>query len=918
MTGDLNMIMKKDFNWIFRIKNIKINKMTQIKCAILSFVFLFLVFSGFAQTHIKDKPAINFSACKNWESIASGAFDITNDGQYVMYRIENQSQALPVVLQSSDGSWKKSLPSGSTAFTGNSKFAISKIKDSLALITLGTNKISYVPKISSYKLPMASKGGWLAYLSASGNRELVVKKLSGNQQYLFNGVNEYFFSENGEKIAVKSERKLDGLIETKIYWLDLLSGKRKEIFEVKNSDTKDFKFNSGGQMIFTAVDKIDGTSVWYYNSKQETAVKLLDENAPLFKKEKKDLGIVEIDFCNGGKSLMINLRENIIEEKSKVAKVSIWNYKDSRLPLTQTPARYSALFNLMNNNLMWLAKEGQQTVASANNNKWLVFVERDWNTLNEFPNAYMVTADSEAPISLPGFDKKEPYNFNFSPNGDFIVYYDSIRSCWLSYNTNDFSITNISKNLKKDWILEWIDRPLAGYQRVVSWLEKNGGVIIPDGNDLWWMDLNGKAMPINITNGYGRKNDIYFQLGTGDYEFAIKSLKDRVILHGFNLKTKKSGFYSKILGTITDPSLLSEANRYDVGVGTFDIGFRGRLPKKAVDGNTYLLTRSESSGSPNVFTTKDFKNFRRLSNTYPERNYNWYTTELCNWTAYDNKPAQGILYKPENFDSSKKYPVIITYYEKKSDGLNTFIEPDVFLGGVNIPWLVSNGYLVFTPDIHYQIGNPGLSAYNYVGSGADYLVSLSYVDAKKVAISGQSMGGYETNAILTQTTRFAAALSTCGISNLTSYFGSLWGAGSGESTQVFTLYGQPRMGNTPWERPDLYIKNSPIFSADKVTTPILMMANRNDLNMPFAQGVEFFTALRRLKKPSWMLDYDEGNHLLFGKDLREDFTTRVMQFFDHYLKDRPAPVWMTKGISQLHRTRDYAKGLELDGTGEKP
>ncbi len=217
-------------------------------------------------------------------------------------------------------------------------------------------------------------------------------------------------------------------------------------------------------------------------------------------------------------------------------------------------------------------------------------------------------------------------------------------------------------------------------------------------------------------------------------------------------------------------------------------------------------------------------------------------------------------------------------------------------GDVNIPWFVSRGYLVFTPDIRYIIGQTGERVYNSVVSAAQYFSQTPWVDAAKMGINGHSFGGYETNYLVTHTSLFAAAATAAGPANFISHYGGIQGkiyrANSGQAMYETS---QMRMSATLWQTPDLYIKNSPVFSIDKVTTPILIMHNKADDLVPWMQSVELFTGLRRLGKKAWMLQYDEGGHGIHGKEA-EDFTIRLTQFFDHYLKNAPPPRWMTEGI----------------------
>lgn len=219
-----------------------------------------------------------------------------------------------------------------------------------------------------------------------------------------------------------------------------------------------------------------------------------------------------------------------------------------------------------------------------------------------------------------------------------------------------------------------------------------------------------------------------------------------------------------------------------------------------------------------------------------------------------------------------------------------------------------------TPDIQYKVGHPGPSAYNCVVSAVQYLNRMPWVDSKRVGVQGHSFGGYEVNYLITHCHLFAAACAASGVSDLiSSYANNLRGG----YPIYHTEYGQGRIGATLWQRPDLYILNSPIFKADQVTTPLLMMQNKEDGAVPYAQGVELFTSLRRLGKRAWLLQYDGNGHSLNGGAASEDYTIRMTQFFDHYLKGAPAPKWMLEGIPVKRKGKENGFDLvkEKDSNG---
>ena len=300
----------------------------------------------------------------------------------------------------------------------------------------------------------------------------------------------------------------------------------------------------------------------------------------------------------------------------------------------------------------------------------------------------------------------------------------------------------------------------------------------------------------------------------------------------------------------------------------------------------------------------------KISETNPQqKDFNWGTSELVEWRSFDGQMLQGILYKPENFDPTKKYPMIVYFYERSSDGLHRYYTPGPVSSTINRSYVVSNGYVVFVPDIPYKEGYPGHSAYNAVVSGTVAMTEqFDFIDHTKIGLDGHSWGGYQIAYLITETDMFACAYSGAPVSNMTSAYGGIrWASGMSRMFQYEKT--QSRIGGTLWEKPIQYIENSPIFFVPKINTPVMILHNDEDGAVPWYQGIEFFVALRRLNKPAWMLSYNGEGHGTQKRPNRKDLTIRKMQFFDHYLKDAPAPYWMEKGITQLEKGK--IDGYEL-------
>jgi dipeptidyl aminopeptidase/acylaminoacyl peptidase len=157
---------------------------------------------------------------------------------------------------------------------------------------------------------------------------------------------------------------------------------------------------------------------------------------------------------------------------------------------------------------------------------------------------------------------------------------------------------------------------------------------------------------------------------------------------------------------------------------------------------------------------------------------------------------------------------------------------------------------------------------------------------------------------------FKAAGAGAPVANMTSAYGGIRFQ-TGLVRQMQYEHQQSRIGKTLWDEGglDLYIENSPLFFVDKIQTPLLIMHNDADGAVPWHQGIELFTAMRRLSKPAWFLQYNNEAHNLTERRNTKDLSIRMQQFFDHYLKGEKMPEWMKNGIPATRKGIDW--GFEL-------
>jgi dipeptidyl aminopeptidase/acylaminoacyl peptidase len=345
------------------------------------------------------------------------------------------------------------------------------------------------------------------------------------------------------------------------------------------------------------------------------------------------------------------------------------------------------------------------------------------------------------------------------------------------------------------------------------------------------------------------------------------------------------------------------------------------MPRKADKADVFLLTQQTFQEFPDLWVTGPrFDSWTKLSTANPQQGeYRWGTAQLVHWRSMDGVPLSGILYKPEDFDPKKKYPMVVYFYEQLSDNLHGYqmafprntIQPTHY---------VSHGYLAFFPDIVYTPGYPGPSSIKSIVPGVQMLLDSGFVKEDGVGIAGQSWGGYQVTYMVTQTNLYRAGFAGAPVANMTSAYGGIrWESGLARAFQYEKT--QSRIGGSIWEYPMRYIENSPLFHADKVNTPLLIMHNDADGAVPWYQGIEMFVALRRLGKEVYLINYNGDAHNPTKRANQQDMAMRMMQFFDHHLRGMPAPDWMKRGIPFLEKGRDQIAGqvaTPATGTTQTP
>lgn len=926
-----------------------------IKNLLLGYLLL-LSFSVFAQKKVLDHTDYEL-----WNTIQNP--NISPNGNHVLYQVEKGEK--DATLQVKDTKGKLILEHQrveKAAFTYNSDFVLFTItawqdsvramksrktkkedmpKDSLGILNLSTNQLTKIANVKSFEIPEKWSGHVAYYLdeikeekkedtlrNATDKKKkskkvgkkngyhLVLRNLNTGKQDTMPYVTDFTFAKKGKVMAYTTTGK-DKDADAAVYVRNLESDKTTELHSAQKAKYFNLSLSDSGTHLGFVTDtdttkiQIRPNELYRWTKGTGKATKILDTSSAPKGYLVSSNGAIE--FSKDESKLFFGLatppilKDTTLTE-DEIVNVEVWTYDEPRLYTVQelqlkndSIASYHAVVHLKDNKIIPLATsdfpntelgdEGNAPYALINTTLPHE-LESQWTGRRDNDYKLVSTATGETLVSLT----KVP-RLRLSPKAKFAYGYNRVDSTWTSYSLPDGTYKALTKG--KLFYDETNDSPnFPSAYGAAGWTANDEHLILYDRYDIWKFDPKTGAST-KLTSG--RESKTVYRYVSLDDELRYIPMDENWMLSLFKEDTKDAGYAEYNPKTGKTKPLLTGPYRYS-------------KPQKALMDDTLIYTQESFTDFPDLRVTDlDMKKSVTLSDANPQQNdYKWGTIELVNWISLDGKELTGMLVKPENFDPNKKYSLLVNFYEKSSDGIHRHRIPRAERSSINYSFYTSRGYVIFNPDIEYRIGYPGESAYNSVIPGVTSLVEKGFIDKDNIGVQGHSWGGYQIAYLVTRTDIFKAAESGAPVPNMISAYGGIrwW---TGLSRQFQYEHTQSRIGGTPWEYPARYIENSPIFNIDKINTPLLIMHNDADGHVPWYQGIEFFTALRRLGKPSWFLNYNGEPHWPLKMQNRVDFNIRMAQFFDYYLKGHSKPVWMEKGVPPIQK--GIEQGYELMPTG---
>ncbi|OIQ37692.1 MAG: hypothetical protein BM555_00430 [Crocinitomix sp. MedPE-SWsnd] len=820
-------------------------------------------------------------------------------------------------------------------------------KDSLAIYFPENDSIKKYGNVTSFKI--AEEGSWIAYLASKDLRpKLTPKQLkkvkkkkliappktSGKTLIIHNPVTgekkkvhqvkEYTFNRAGTALAytTSSKGEKDSI---EVFVIQLNDLKIQKLSSKKQAQQK-LKFNyAGDQLVFLSSNDTGKTKNYalnYWNGQSDSASIVVDS---LTKNMPKNWTVSKFNapsFSRDGSKIYFGTNEILKQEaedtllETEKAHVDIWAGSDLKIQPQQLKSlkrdkmkSYKAVYHLSDKKFVQLANEELENIRTMNFNNANYALgtdnrnhrrERNW----AFPwksDYYKVDVkNGNSTLIKEGL----LHGGSLSPSGDYFVWYNGADSAWMSSSVSTKKgDVNLTRTIDANFSSDNNGMPFTAYpESSLGWAKHNGEeyFVAKTKYDIWFLNPKDETKNFALTGQANNRSKMRYSLLRTERDSIYLTL-DNCLLKSINDLSKDEAYYSINEGKdgFMFSELISSPHKY--------VYF-----SKAKESDQVLFRRQSFTDYPEIERTSiSFESIETISETNPQQDeYNWGTVEFVDWQAYDSTSMRGLLYKPEDFDPKKKYPMLVYFYEDYQDNIHFYYAPKPTASIIYATEYVSNGYIVFIPDVAYKEGHPAKSAFNCIVSGTDYLTEkYDWIDTTKLGLQGQSWGGYQTAQLITMTDKYAAAMAGAPVSNMFSAYGGIrWGSGMSRMFQY--EHTQSRIGNTIWERPDLYIENSPLFGLPKVNTPVLIMHNDNDGAVPWYQGIEMYMGLRRLDKDVWMLNYNGDGHNLRKLPNKRDLSRRMRQFFDHYLLDAPMPSWMKNGLPAVDK--GIEQGFELD------
>ncbi len=822
-------------------------------------------------------------------------------------------------------------------------------RNKVGVVDLRTGVVTTLDDVQSYTLSGDGSHVALRRYPAGGRRaaDVIVRDLDAGTELAFGNVSESSWSEDGAMLAMTID--VDGHTGNGVQMLDTRTGAIKSLdasdaiytgltWRAHSTDLAAMRSKPDSAFADTAYAVLAWRGVGAAATKQVYDF----SNDRSFPAGLRVAAYRTPTWSDDGSTLFFGVAQReakvTLERRAPgelpPAKVQVWHWKDVRefhqqeVSAGQDRSRTTLVsWHIGEPSVVRLSVDPQETVQISENGAAALATDegpyaREFMSGRQYRDVYSVDVTSGKRTKIL---TKSLYGATLSPSGRYAAYQQDGQ--WNVLDLKSGTRTNLTGKLKVGFVNTEDDHPVPERRAygLAGFTTAEKSVLVNDRFDLWQIAIDGSSATrltkgredstvyrcVNEGGGGGGGGGRGGRGGGGarstpcqlDGEGRTIDASKPLVLSATGEYNKKSG-YARL--TIGQPA------QQLVWLDKSVTGLR-----RAENADVFLLEEQTAEESPNYYVaTASLADAKRVSQTNAfQTDYAWPKQVLMNYSNKRGDKLQMMLTYPANYEPGKKYPMVVYYYEKLSQGFHQYLMPNE-RNPYNISVFAQNGYFVLRPDIVFQARNPGYSGLDCVTSAVAAVESkIADIDAKHVGNMGHSWGGYQSAfyAVHNHGT-FAASIAGAPLTDLISMYGYTSGnSGLPETGHYETS--QERMQVPLWEDPQAYIRNSTVYAVDSLHTPLLLEEGDADGNVNHFQSEELYNFGRRLGKQVVYLVYEGENHNVARPESQADYLHRQLEWFGYFLKGDPPAPWITDGETYLARQKILKDGTTAPGAG---
>lgn len=873
-----------------------------IKKVLLSLCVCLTVTGGMGKLWAVEKPERNYHEFELWHKLLQ--YSLSFNGEWAMWRVQSNNDSDTLFIRNiKTGKEYKYNDASAPVFSADSRWAVFSQPDHQAaaaaiaygmkLVNLGTAEEKAFKAIESFSFTKDSKFLILKGIRTGDVVELNLYDLENKVTKNIANVREYAPDPTGKYLAyiVKTSTGLGNGVEV----MDL-SDFHILFPENEGAEYEKLKWTDKGlefmKILPDSVEQNRQREIHVIRNvgQKQQAYCLSSESLSGFPDNMKISEFYAPHWSSDGKTLFFGIarkQKKLQPEQGDKADVDVWHWQDQEIQSRQKcryyinkSRTYLCAWQPVNNEWRQLTDSALYEVAAISADGAYVLAEDDrpYRPHYREPHCdiYVIeTATGKRTRLL----ENTILTASFSRDGKYAYYFR--ENNWWAYELSKGKYINLTEGIAVGLSDSHYDGPIdiPPSFGVTGWFKEDQEFWFYDEYDIWSVEpatlklkrlTRGREMQIRF-----RK----FQRGelTADKNLLLRATGD----------DGQTGIYRY------DP----QGKHRKLIYGAFSML---RLEQSA-DKKICLIGKADNITSPELYVCDEkFQNIQQLTHTnLRPSGYVFRKSELIRYKNSKGKTLKGALFYPVNYQEGIQYPMIVHIYETMSDQLNGFVFPSS-RETYNPMNYVLQGYFVFQPDITYETNHPGESAADCVTAAVQKVLKRKDIAPARLGLIGHSWGAYQTAYIVTQTSLFAAAVAGAPLTNMISMYNSIYWE-NGRANQEMFETSQARFRQPWWQIQEQYIKNSPVYQAEKIRTPLLILFGTEDNAVDWRQGLEMYITMRRLGKPCILLAYQDEGHTIGGRANELDQTSRVADYFGYYLQGKEKADWIMKGCSYLEK-----------------